>query len=147
MWSCCQLLLFFSFLFPCRIGRNKKGFRLPTLLFTEDKNLPILLSFHICRWLLNIPNEKKRTTVFILRHWLLRPALRVSISLGYRFQMYYVVPICKVLYAFCIYSCWHKSPSRDERCRLGQGVISRTERAWIKANRNEAERKSLPINV
>jgi hypothetical protein len=78
---------------------------------------------------------------------MLRPALRVSISLGYRFQMYYVVPICKVLYAFCIYSCWHKSPSRDERCRLGQGVISRTERAWIKANRNEAERKSLPINV
>lgn len=62
--------------------------------------------------------------------------------------MYYVVPIHKVLYAFGIYSCWHKSPSRDERCRLGQGVISRTERAWIKANRiNEAERNSLPINV
>lgn len=62
-------------------------------------------------------------------------------------NVYYVVPIHKGLYAFCIYSCWHKSPSRDERCRLGQGVISRTERAWIRANRNEAERNSLPINV
>lgn len=51
---------------------------------------------------MNIPNEKKRTTVFILRRWLAAAALRVSISLGYRFQMYlrgaYIQGLICILY-------------------------------------------------